>query len=135
MQVTDRPSPDAPSLTQAIIVQMVYCIILASRELPVLPWPKKKKTATTIMHKIRTLFLSHNITRLARWRGLPRLRASLHRSAVKLNFLISHDRNSVLILCIILVAVFFFFFGQVISSNVFSEKGTQKKNENNKRNH
>ena len=24
MQVTDRPSPDAPSLTQAIIVQMVY---------------------------------------------------------------------------------------------------------------
>ena len=26
MQVTDRPSPDAPSLTQAIIVQMVYCL-------------------------------------------------------------------------------------------------------------
>ena len=25
MQVTDRLSPDAPSLTQAIIVQMVYC--------------------------------------------------------------------------------------------------------------
>ena len=25
MQVTDRPSPDGPSLTQAIIVQMVYC--------------------------------------------------------------------------------------------------------------
>ena len=25
MQVTDRPSPDAASLTQAIIVQMVYC--------------------------------------------------------------------------------------------------------------
>ena len=25
VQVTDRPSPDAPSLTQAIIVQMVYC--------------------------------------------------------------------------------------------------------------
>ena len=24
MRVTDRPSPDAPSLTQAIIVQMVY---------------------------------------------------------------------------------------------------------------
>ena len=24
MQVTDRPSPDAPSLTQGIIVQMVY---------------------------------------------------------------------------------------------------------------
>ena len=24
MQVTDRPSPDAPSLTQAVIVQMVY---------------------------------------------------------------------------------------------------------------
>ena len=33
MQVTDRPSPDAPSLTQAIIVQMVYWIwqIKASR--------------------------------------------------------------------------------------------------------
>ena len=28
MQVTDRPSPDAPSLTQAIIVQMVYYIDL-----------------------------------------------------------------------------------------------------------
>ena len=26
MKVTDQPSPDAPSLTQAIIVQMVYCI-------------------------------------------------------------------------------------------------------------
>ena len=26
MQVTDRPSPNAPSLTQAIIVQMVYCL-------------------------------------------------------------------------------------------------------------
>ena len=25
MQVTDRLPPDAPSLTQAIIVQMVYC--------------------------------------------------------------------------------------------------------------
>ena len=58
------------------------------------------------MHKIRTLFLSRNITRLARWHGLPRLRASLHRSAIKLDFSISHDRNSVLILCIIVVAVF-----------------------------
>ena len=26
MQVTDRPSPDAPSLTQAIIVQIVYSL-------------------------------------------------------------------------------------------------------------
>ena len=25
VRVADRPSPDAPSLTQAIIVQMVYC--------------------------------------------------------------------------------------------------------------
>ena len=30
-----------------------------------------------------------------------------HRSAIKLDFSISHDRNSVLILCIIVVAVFF----------------------------
>ena len=29
MQVTDRPSPEAPSLTQAIIVQMVYSITLS----------------------------------------------------------------------------------------------------------
>ena len=28
VQVTDRPSPDAPSLTQAIIVQMVYCVAI-----------------------------------------------------------------------------------------------------------
>ena len=75
-----------------------------------LPWPKK--TATPIMHKIRTLFLSRNITRLARWHNVPRLRASLHRSAIKLDCSISPDRNSVLILCIIVVAVFFFFFGQ-----------------------
>ena len=34
-----------------------------------------KKTATTIMHKIRTLFLSRKITRLPRWCCLPRLRA------------------------------------------------------------
>ena len=72
---------------------------------------KKTKTATWIIHKIRTLFLSRNITRLARWRGWPGLRASLHRSAIKLDFSISHDRNSVLILCIIQVAVFF---GQVV---------------------
>ena len=73
----------------------------------------KKKNATWIMHKTRTLFVSRNITRLARWRGWPRLLASLHRSAVKLDFSISHDRNSVLILCIIQVAFFsFLFFGQ-----------------------
>ena len=33
MQVTDRPSPDAPSLTQAIIVQMVYYIIVETQQL------------------------------------------------------------------------------------------------------
>ena len=71
-------------------------------------YPGQKKTATTIMHKIRTLFLSRNITRLARWRGLPRLCASLHRSAIKLDFSISNYQNSVLILCIIVEAVFFF---------------------------
>ena len=67
---------------------------------------KKKKTATTIMHKIRTPFLSRSITRLAQWRSLLRLRASLLRSAIKLYFLILHDRTGVLILCIIVVAVF-----------------------------
>ena len=34
-------------------------------------------------------------------------RIAAHRSAVKLDFSISHDRNSVLILCIIVVAIFF----------------------------
>ena len=29
----------------------------------------KQKTSTTIMHKIRTLFLSRNNTGLGRWRG------------------------------------------------------------------
>ena len=33
-------------------------------------------------------------------------RIAAHRSAIKLDFSISHDRNSVLILCIIVVAVF-----------------------------
>ena len=45
---------------------------------------KKKKTATTIMHKIKTLFLSRNISmirRLAQWHDWPRLRASLHTEA------------------------------------------------------
>ena len=47
-----------------------------------LPWTKK--TATTIMHKIKTLFLSRNISmirRLAQWHDWPRLRASLHTEA------------------------------------------------------
>ena len=34
-------------------------------------------------------------------------RIAAHRSAIKLDFSISHDRNGVLILCIIVVAVFF----------------------------
>ena len=72
-----------------------------------LSWPKKM--ATWIMHKIRTLFLSRNITRLAQWCGWPRLHTSLHRSAIKLYFSITRDRNSVLILCIIQVAGFILF--------------------------
>ena len=84
------------------------CVSLCTSCVYILPWPKKKKMATTIMHKIRKLFLSRNITKLARWCGLPRLRPSLNRSAIKLDFSISHDRSSVLILCIIVVAVFFF---------------------------
>ena len=67
----------------------------------------KKKTATTIMHKIRTLFLSRDIEKSslialrcsdARSRGKPRHRA---------NLVILRDKNSVLILCIIVVAGFF----------------------------
>ena len=62
------------------------------------------------MHKIKTLFLSRNISmirRLAQWHDWPRLRALLHTEAQSsLIFLISHDRNSVLILCIIVVVVF-----------------------------
>ena len=41
-------------------------------------------------------------------------RIAAHRSAIKLDFSISHDRNSVLILCIIVVAVFFFFLSRVV---------------------
>ena len=67
----------------------------------------KKKTATTIMNKIRTLFLSWDIEKSslialrcsdAQSRGKPRHRA---------NLVILRDKNSVLILCIIVVAVFF----------------------------
>ena len=42
-------------------------------------------------------------------------RIAAHRSAVKLDFSISHDRNSVLILCIIVVAGFFFCQGSMYS--------------------
>ena len=44
----------------------------------------EKKAATTIMHKIKTLFLSRSISiirRLAQWHDWPRLRASLHTEA------------------------------------------------------
>ena len=40
MQVTDRPSPDAPSLTQAIIVQMVYYRLF---------WPSGLKRSKTVI--------------------------------------------------------------------------------------
>ena len=78
------------------------------------------------MRKIRTLFLSRNIM----WCQViitsihhnsheigtaARLRASLHHRAIKLDFPISNDRNSVLILRIFQVAVFFFGQGTVIS--------------------
>ena len=91
-----------------------------------LPWPKK--SATTIMHKIKTLFLSRNISmirRLAQWhdwqwhgRDFAHRCPPIERSAIKLDFSISHDRNSVLILCIIVVAVFFFV--QVVFKDVTS---------------
>ena len=60
---------------------------------------KKTTTAIWIMHKIRTLFLTHKIKRLARWCAQLRLRPSLYRSAIKLDFLISSDGNGVLIIC------------------------------------
>ena len=84
----------------------------------VLPWPKKK-TATWIMHKIRTVFLSWDIEKSslialrcsdARSRGQP-----LHHA----NLMILRDKSSVLILCMIQVAVFFFFFfGQGSTSSI-----------------
>ena len=74
------------------------------------PW-QKNENGHLILHKIGTLFLSRNIMRLARWRGWPQLRIALHQSAIKLDFSISHDLNSVLILCIIQVAVFVFWPG------------------------
>ena len=68
---------------------------------------KKKNTATTIMHKIRTLQYQHDqeIGTMARLAATSSIAA--RRSAIKLDSAISHDRNSVLILCMIVVAVFF----------------------------
>ena len=51
-------------------VDVVLVLVFGALETFVLPWPKK--TTTTIMHKIRTLFLSRNIgmiRRLAQWRN------------------------------------------------------------------
>ena len=50
-------------------------------------------------------------------------RIAAHRGAIKLDFSISHDRNSVLILCIIVVAVFFV----QGSSTVFYQECLQRK--------
>ena len=76
----------------------------------VLPWPKK--TATTIMHKVRTLFLSRDIEksslitlRCAAW-AMREVAAS--RATVPISWSCwLRDKNSVLILCIIVVAGFF----------------------------
>ena len=62
----------------------------------ILPW-----------HKIGTLFVLRIIRRLAQWFSRPLLRALLHRSAIKLDFSISHDSKSVLIICIIQVSLLF----------------------------
>ena len=70
----------------------------------------KKKKKKKNSHYDYALFLSRNITRLARWHGWTRLRASLHRRAW---FFDIRDTNSVLILCII-VGVVFFFLARVI---------------------
>ena len=89
---------------------------------------KKKKTATWIVHKIRTLFLSWDIEKTslialrcsdARSRGQPRHRA---------NLVILRDKNSVLILCIIQVAVFFLFLARVVVAinSMWNYPGLQK---------
>ena len=51
MQVTDRPSPDAPSLTQTIIVQMVYfsCPMHGSR------YYRKRGSASYIVREVRSV--------------------------------------------------------------------------------
>ena len=59
MQVTDRLSPDAPSLTQAIIVQMVYYLCYAAEnwlnllqnpgEAGQIKWKKKKFTTIFLL--------------------------------------------------------------------------------------
>ena len=77
---------------------------------PIVPHAQYRKRFRASYNKVRTLFLSRRVSRnisiismmrrLVRWRGLPRLHASLastSRSAMKLDFSISHDRNSVLI--------------------------------------
>ena len=61
MQVTDRPSPDAPSLTQAIIVQMVYTQAKGVRGgrqtrtagAAVAPWPRRVAWLGTARWRVR----------------------------------------------------------------------------------
>ena len=76
------------------------------------PWPKKKKTATMIMHKIRTLFLSLDIEKSSLIAPPSRCKCndagSRSKPRHRANLVILRDKNSVLILCIIVVAVFFF---------------------------
>ena len=75
-------------------------------------YPGQKKTAATIMHKNQNTVLITQYQHDQEIGTVARLamtsRTAAHRSAIKLDFSISHDRNSVLILCIIVVAVFFF---------------------------
>ena len=75
-------------------------------------YPGQKKTATTIMHKIRTLFLSWDIEKSSlialRCAAMREVAASRARDRANLLImLILRDKNSVLILCIIVVVVFF----------------------------
>ena len=76
-------------------------------------YPGQKKTATTIMHKIRTLFLSWDIEKSSlialRCAATREVLVAASRATVPINLLIMlilRDKNSVLILCIIVVAVF-----------------------------
>ena len=82
-------------------------------------YPGQKKTATTIMHKIRTLFQSWNIEKSS----LITLRSSDARSRGKqshrANLVILRDKNSVWILCIIWWP---FFLARVVACRELSDQ-------------
>ena len=94
---------------------------------------KKKKTATSIMHKIRTLFLSWDVEKSS----LIALRCNDARSCGKprhcANLVIVRDKNSVLILCIIVVPVFFFLARVVVLAVGFFRRNVLHSNKEQKK--